>query len=140
MRGLALALAAGALITAGCGSSNDQPSAVPDSTAASASKTSTQTAAVAAAPANAAASTACSSESRKKAHGKSPFAQCVSALKKLGSGKATSPAAACKGLSKKRPKVKGKHKGKRAKSPYALCVAAAAKLRGKGSSGNGSAA
>src|SRR5437764_419930 len=84
MRGLALCLAlVGAMIIAGCGGSSTS-SKVPSSTPVGAAGTSTQSAAVSNTPATAAsANSACSSEARAKSHGKSPFAQCVSALNQL---------------------------------------------------------
>ena len=71
----------------------------------------------------------CKGVSKKKVKGQkgTPFSQCVKAMKALDSGKAKTPAKACKGLSKKKPaKVKGSNR--RGKSPYAKCVSGAKKL------------
>ncbi len=71
----------------------------------------------------------CQGVSKKKVKGQkgTPFSQCVKAMKALDSGKAKTPAKACKGLSKKKPKkVKGSNR--RGKSPYAKCVSGAKKL------------
>lgn len=62
----------------------------------------------------------CAAQPKKKTKGtkgKSPFAQCVSAVKKAAAG--DNPARACKGLSKK------KTKGVRGGTPFSLCVRAA---------------
>ena len=75
----------------------------------------------------------CAAHPKKKAQGakgKSPFAQCVSAMKKAAAGE--SPARACRGLSRK------KTKGVRGGTPFSLCVrsakkAAAAEERSAGS-------
>ena len=66
----------------------------------------------------------CQGESKKHVKGQkgTPFTQCVQAMAKMASGKATNPTSACKGLSKKH--VKGQ-KG----TPYSVCVSGAAKLQ-----------
>lgn len=66
----------------------------------------------------------CQGESKKHVKGEkgTPFSQCVQAMAKLASGKATNPTSACKGLSKKH--IKGQ-KG----TPYSVCVSGAAKLQ-----------
>ncbi len=82
-------------------------------------------------PSNAAAfGVLCRKESKRHVHGQkgTPFSQCVTALAKLDSGKATNPARACAGLSKRH--VRG-HKG----TPFSECVVAAAHLRGHGHGG-----
>ena len=73
-------------------------------------------------PASHAASYYCRGESKRRprGHRRSPFSQCVSAMSKLSSGSETSPAAACHGLSHKRPA------GRR--SPFAICVAGGKQL------------
>jgi hypothetical protein len=66
----------------------------------------------------------CQGESKKHtAHGDkgTPFSQCVTAMAKLAKGTATSPKAACAGMSKKH--VKGQ-KG----TPFSVCVQAGKKL------------
>jgi hypothetical protein len=66
----------------------------------------------------------CQGESNKHtAHGDkgTPFSQCVTAMAKLEKGTATSPKAACAGMSKKH--VKGQ-KG----TPFSICVQAGRKL------------
>ena len=69
----------------------------------------------------------CRGASKKHIKGQkgTPFSQCVRALAKLDSGKAATPAKACKGVSKKRVKSKKGKKG----SPYSQCVRAAAKFQ-----------
>ena len=133
MRGLALCLLAGALLVAGCGSNNastsaSAPKAAPAATTAGGA---TQTAAVSG-QGHVTPASLCTPEGGGK-----PRRQCVKGLTKLGNGKAKNPAAACKGLSKK------KTKGTKGKSPYAVCVAAAAKLMAAknpaSTPGNGSA-
>ena len=65
----------------------------------------------------------CQSQSRKHVPGQkgTPFSQCVTAMAKLASGKATSPQAACAALSKTHvPGERG--------TPFSRCVAAGAKL------------
>jgi hypothetical protein len=66
----------------------------------------------------------CQGESKKHVKGEkgTPFSQCVQAMAKLASGKATNPTSACKGLSKNH--IKGQ-KG----TPYSVCVSGAAKLQ-----------
>jgi hypothetical protein len=71
----------------------------------------------------------CKGVSKKRVKGQkgTPFSQCVKAMKALDTGKAKTPAKACKALSKKKPpKVKGTNR--RGKSPYAKCVSGARKL------------
>jgi hypothetical protein len=66
----------------------------------------------------------CQGESKKHTpHGDkgTPFSQCVTAMAKLEKGTATSPKAACAGMSKKH--VKGQ-KG----TPFSICVQAGRKL------------
>ena len=129
MRGLALCLVAGALVVAGCGSS-DSGSKAPASQQAASKSGTTQSVGVGAAP-RATPASLCQPEGVAK-----PKKQCTKGLNKLAKGKAKNPAAACKGLSKK--KTKGVH----GKSPYAVCVSAAAKLMASKttqSKGNGSA-
>ena len=75
----------------------------------------------------------CSKESKKHvALGKAtPFSQCIAAMKKASSGKATSPGQACKGMSKK-------HVAGMKGTPFSQCVVAAAHLLGnQGGSGTG---
>ena len=55
-----------------------------------------------------------------------PFSQCVKAMAKMATGKASNPARACAHVSKK-------HVHGQAGTPYQKCVAAAAKLRGEDS-------
>jgi hypothetical protein len=64
----------------------------------------------------------CRGVSKKRAAGqkKTPFSQCVDAMRNLRTGKQTSPAKACLGLSHKRQAGK--------KSAYALCVSGGRKL------------
>lgn len=71
----------------------------------------------------------CKGVSKKHVKGQkgTPFSQCVKAMKALAKGKATSPAKACKGLSKKKP-AKKKGSNRRGKSPYAACVSGGKKL------------
>src|SRR4051812_15014779 len=103
-----------ALVVAGCGS-DENAKAPTSSQAASSGGTATSVAVSAKGPVSA--STLCADEGVAK-----PKRQCTRGLKRLASGKAANPAAACKGLSKK------KAKGVRGKSPYAVCVKAAARL------------
>jgi hypothetical protein len=72
----------------------------------------------------------CQDESKKHVKGKkgTPFSRCVTAMAKLASGKASTPAQACARLSKKR--VKGQ-----TGTPYGRCVAAAARLASDASVG-----
>jgi hypothetical protein len=64
----------------------------------------------------------CQGESKAHSPGmKSPFAQCVTAMAHLKSGKASNPTQACKGLSKK-------HVAGQKGTPYSDCVSAGAKL------------
>jgi hypothetical protein len=130
MRGLALCLAAGALVIAGCGSDNNSSNA-PKQEKVAASGGSNASAGVSA-KGRATPASLCAAEGKGK-----PKKQCVAGLKKLDTGKAANPRSACKGLSKK------KTKGVRGKSPYAVCVSAAAKLMAakapKSGSGNGAA-
>jgi hypothetical protein len=73
----------------------------------------------------------CSTESKKHVAGQkgTPFSQCVAAMKKAATGKATSPGQACKGMSKK-------HVAGMKGTPYSQCVVAAAHVLGnKGGSG-----
>jgi hypothetical protein len=64
----------------------------------------------------------CRGVSKKRAagHKKTPFSQCVDAMRNLRTGKQSSPAKACIGLSHKRERGK--------KSAYALCVSGGRKL------------
>src|SRR3954469_1880502 len=118
MRGLALCLAAAALIATGCGSNNSGSGSNPPSSQQAAAKggSSTQAAGVSAQAAATPASL-CTAEGKGK-----PKKQCTAGLTKLKKGKAKNPRSACKGMSKR------KTKGVRGKSPYAVCVSAAAKL------------
>ena len=73
----------------------------------------------------------CSKESKKHpaAGTASPFTQCLAAMKKAASGKASSPGQACKGMSKK-------HVAGMKGTPFSQCVVAAAHLLGnKGGTG-----
>jgi hypothetical protein len=73
----------------------------------------------------------CSTQSKKHVAGQkgTPFTQCIAAMKKAASGKATSPGQACKGMSKK-------HVAGMKGTPYSQCVVAAAHVLGnKGGSG-----
>jgi hypothetical protein len=73
----------------------------------------------------------CSKESKKHVAGgtATPFQQCLSAMKKAASGKASSPGQACKGMSKK-------HAAGMKGTPYSQCVVAAAHVLGnKGGTG-----
>jgi hypothetical protein len=65
----------------------------------------------------------CKGQSKKHVKGQkgTAFSRCVTAMAKLATGKASTPARACARLSKKR--VSGQ-----ARTPYDKCVAAAAKL------------
>src|SRR4051794_26969788 len=64
----------------------------------------------------------CRSEPKKRAAGKkSPFAQCVDAMRSLRTGKTKSPFRACRALTHKRAPGK-KH------SPFSLCVSGAKQL------------
>jgi hypothetical protein len=74
----------------------------------------------------------CQGQSKRHVKGQqgTPFSQCVRAMAKIASGKATSPKAACKKLSKKH--VKGK-KG----TPFSRCVKAARKLRAQRNNAGG---
>src|SRR3954452_8626703 len=131
MRGLALCLVAGALVIAGCGSS-DESAKAPKSEQAAASGGTVTTAAAVSAPGAATVAVLCTSEGKGK-----PKKQCTAGLTKLKKGKAKNPRSACKGMSKR------KTKGVRGKSPYAVCVKAAARLMAakarKGGAGNGAA-
>src|SRR4051795_1935558 len=130
MRGLALCLVAGAIAIAGCGSGDDSSSKAPAQQNVTASGGTTTGAAGVSAKGRATPASLCTSEGKGK-----PKKQCTAGLTKLDRGKASNPAAACKGLSKK------KTKGVRGKSPFAVCVKAAAKLlalKNHPSSGNGS--
>jgi hypothetical protein len=60
------------------------------------------------------------SKKRTAGHKKTPFSQCVDAMRNLRTGKKTSPAKACLGLSHKRERGK--------KSAYALCVSGGRQL------------
>src|SRR4051794_7993489 len=130
MRGLVACLVVGALLATGCGSSDSSSSSkAPGSQQAAAKPGSPQAVAVSA-QGRATPASLCQPEGVAK-----PKKQCAKGLKKLQKGKAKNPAAACKGLSKK------KTKGVRGKSPFAVCVKAAAKLlalKNHPSSGNGS--
>src|SRR3954466_9448928 len=117
MRGLVACLVVGALLATGCGSSDSSSSSkAPGSQQAAAKPGSPQAVAVSA-QGRATPAALCQPQGVAK-----PKKQCVKGLKKLQKGKAKNPAAACKGLSKK------KTKGVRGKSPYAVCVKAAARL------------
>ena len=73
----------------------------------------------------------CSKESKKHPAGgtATPFSQCLAAMKKAASGKASSPGQACKGMSKK-------HVAGMKGTPFSQCVVAAAHLLGnKGGTG-----
>jgi hypothetical protein len=73
----------------------------------------------------------CSKESKKHVAGgtATPFSQCIAAMKKAASGKASSPGQACKGMSKK-------HVAGMKGTPFSQCVVAAAHLLGnKGGTG-----
>ena len=75
----------------------------------------------------------CATESKKHVAGgtATPFQQCLSAMNKAASGKASSPGQACKGVSKK-------HVAGMKGTPYSQCVVAAAHLLGsKGGTGTG---
>jgi hypothetical protein len=65
----------------------------------------------------------CHDQSKKHMKGEqgTPFSRCVTAMAKLATGKADTPARACARMSKKR--VAGQ-----ARTPYGKCVAAAARL------------
>jgi hypothetical protein len=64
----------------------------------------------------------CKGESKRHVKGRkrTPFSQCVTAMSKLSDGSATSPAGACRYLSRK-------HAAGR-KSPFAICVAGGKRL------------
>ena len=75
----------------------------------------------------------CGKESKKHPAGgtATPFSQCLAAMKKAASGKASSPGQACKGMSKK-------HVAGMKGTPFSQCVVAAAHLLGnKGGTGTG---
>jgi hypothetical protein len=59
-----------------------------------------------------------------------PFSQCVTAMAKLATNKATTPAQACSSLSKK-------HVAGTKGTPYSQCVVAAAHLRGNKTAAHG---
>ena len=125
-----MCLLAGALFVAGCGSSGSNGAKAPSSQQAATQSGTAQSVAVGAQGVATPASL-CRPEGLSK-----PKKQCAKGLKRLSKGKAKNPAAACKGLSKK------KTKGVKGKSPYAVCVSAAAKLmasKNAASNGNGSA-
>src|SRR3954471_17222304 len=104
MRGLFACLVAGALIATGCGSSGSSSSStVPASKQAAAKAGAPQSVAVSG-QAHATPASLCKPEGVAK-----PKKQCAKGLTKLQKGKAKNPAAACKGLSKKKTKgVRGK--------------------------------
>lgn len=126
MSGLAPCLVAAALVVAGCGSGNDNPSSAPKQEKVTPSGAGDGQPAAVSATGRATPASLCAGEGRG-----GPKKQCVAALKKLDRGRAANPRAACKGLSRKRAK------GVRGKSPFAVCVTAAAKLMASRSSGGG---
>ena len=67
----------------------------------------------------------CAKESKQHVAGgtATPFQQCLTAMKKAASGKASSPGQACKGMSKK-------HVAGMKGTPFSQCVVAAAHLLG----------
>jgi subtilase family serine protease len=74
----------------------------------------------------------CQAESKKHVAGTkgTPFSQCVTAMAKLATNKATTPAQACSSLSKK-------HVAGMRGTPYSQCVVAAAHLRGNKTTAHG---
>jgi hypothetical protein len=117
MRILGLVLVAALVAMCGCGSGSSDSAKAPAPAHVKTVGSGTGASVAVAAQAPVTPKSLCALEGKSR-----PKRACVAGLRRLSNGKAQNPAAACKGLAKK------KTKGTRGKSPFAVCVTAAAKL------------